>query len=94
MDQNLQSVPGSELATETGTALNKTSLDAHVSTRSVCLHASGLNYTVLRCPFPFLLRRLVCAGAIGLVLVVAAVYFYARHKVRICAQGGPRENWH
>src|SRR5713226_8804927 len=28
------------------------------------------------------LRRWFAAGAIGLVLVVAAVYFYARHKVR------------
>jgi len=27
------------------------------------------------------LRRWFAAGAIGLVLVVAAVYFYARHKV-------------
>jgi lipopolysaccharide export system protein LptA len=28
------------------------------------------------------LRRWFAAGAIGLVLVVAAVYFYARHKVQ------------
>ena len=38
------------------------------------------------------LRRWFAGGAIGLLLVVAAVYFYARHKSGERAQGSAGEN--
>jgi hypothetical protein len=39
------------------------------------------------------LRRWFAGGAIGLLLVVASVYFYARHKVENALKEVPAKNW-
>jgi len=55
----------------------------HGCTRTVHLHCFQPELHCLSVPLSISrLRRWFAAGSIGLVLVVAAVYFYARHKVQ------------